>query len=276
MDLRLIQPVPLAASGGGEHEGPGYFGLVFYVGLVLSIMALLIWQTRKGIRVRVFKNPVAQAAEQMYLFIEGMCVNIIGHGGRKYITFIGTLWFVIFVSNSVALFFASSPSADLSFNLAMALLAIAYVQFCGVQSHAQPLIARGMGKVRAWLIGIVRHMRHFGGPKMGRDTALEAAVAAIMPFMLFPIELISELMKNVSLPLRLFGNIHGGHVAVETLNTQYGPMMHFPVGGLLILVKLLTVIVQALVFTMLTCVYISLVTHHEEEHGGGHEPAHAH
>jgi F-type H+-transporting ATPase subunit a len=111
---------------------------------------------------------------------------------------------------------------------------------------------------------------------MGRDTALEAAVAAIMPFMLFPIELISELMKNVSLPLRLFGNIHGGHVAVETLNTQYGPMMHFPVGGLLILVKLLTVIVQALVFTMLTCVYISLVTHHEEEHGGGHEPAHAH
>jgi F-type H+-transporting ATPase subunit a len=39
-------------------------------------------------------------------------------------------------------------------------------------------------------------------------------------------------------------------------------------------VKLLTVIVQALVFTLLTCVYISLVTHHEEEHSA--EPAHSH
>src|SRR5205807_7996182 len=91
--------------------------------------------------------------------------------------------------------------------------------------------------------------------------------------LIFIVEIISELMKNVSLSLRLFGNMHGGHAAVEALN-KVGAPIYFPIGGFLLVVKLLTVVVQALVFTLLTCVYISLVTHHEDEHG--HELAGAH
>src|ERR1051325_11996925 len=116
MDFPRYNLFPIAEAGGGEHEGPGYFGLVFYVGFVLILIALLVWQVRKGLGERVFKNPLTQAAEQMYLFIENMCVNIIGGHGRKYIPFIGTLWLVIFVGNTVALFFPTSPTADLSFN----------------------------------------------------------------------------------------------------------------------------------------------------------------
>jgi F-type H+-transporting ATPase subunit a len=40
---------------------------------------------------------------------------------------------------------------------------------------------------------------------------------------------------------------------------------------------LLTCVIQALIFTMLTCVYLSLVTHHEDDHEAEHgQPAHAH
>lgn len=273
MDVRTINMLPLASTGGG-HEGPGYFGLVFYVGLVLLIIAFLVARTRAGLNDKVFKNPITQAAEQMYLFVEMMVLNIIGPHGRKYIPFIGTLWMVIFISNGVALFFASAPSADLSFNLAMALIAIAYVQHEGIKGHADHLIHHGEGKVMAWVRGFFLHMRHFAGPPMGKGTIIELIVAIVMPLLLFPIEIISELMKNISLSLRLFGNINGGHTAVEALNSAYGPALHLPVGGFLILVKLLTVVVQALVFTLLTCVYISLVTHHEEE--PGKEAAHAH
>src|SRR5688500_6283370 len=131
MDLQLINFLPIAAAGGGEHSGPSYFGLLFYVFLVLLIIAGLIWWARKGMGERVSKNPITQAAEQMYLFIESMCVNIIGPGGRHYIPFIGTLWLVIFVGNAVALFFPTSPTADLSFNLAMAIICVAYVQYEG-------------------------------------------------------------------------------------------------------------------------------------------------
>jgi len=271
MDHSLFTLLPIASTEGGEHAGPGYFGLVFYVGLVLLVLGLVIVGVRSGLKERVFKNPFTQSAEQMYLFVEAMCVNIIGEHGRKYIPFIGTLWLVIFVGNSVALFFPTSPTADLSFNLSMALIAVGYVQYEGIKMHADSERRKGRDILSAWFIGFFKHLRHFGGPKMS------GVIGILMPFVLFPIELISEVMKNVSLSLRLFGNIFGGHSAVEALNAVGRPV-YAPLGGLLLLVKLLTVIVQALVFTLLTCVYISLVTHHDEEHDAshGHEPAHAH
>lgn len=264
MNLRLINLLPIASAEGGEHAGPNFLGLVFYVGLVLAIIAVLIGMAKKGWKDRVFKNPFAQASEQMYLFVEALCVNIIGPHGKKYITFIGTLWLMIFIGNSVALFFPTSPTADFSFNLAMALIAVGYVQYEGIRGHAEHLKHEGKDSFSAWFLGFFRHMGHFMGPK------LPVAMALIITPLIFVVEIISELMKNVSLSLRLFGNMHGGHAAVEALNaiTPY-----FPLGGFLLLVKLLTVVVQALVFTLLTCVYISLVTHHEEPHAE-HAPAH--
>lgn len=270
MDLQLVRSLPIASAEGGEHAGPNFLGLVFYVFLVLAVIAFLIAQARKGLHERVFRNPFTQAAEQMYVFVEGLCVNIIGNHGRKYIPFIGTLWLMIFIGNSVALFFPTSPTADFSFNLAMALIAVGYVQYEGILGHVEHMRHEGKSGPGLWVTGFFRHMRHFAGPKMGGGGVIEVVVAAVMPVILFPIEVVSELMKNLSLSLRLFGNIHGGHVAVESLN-QITP--YFPLGGFLLLVKLLTVIVQALVFCLLTCVYISLVTHHEEPAG---EAAHAH
>ena len=75
---------------------------------------------------------------------------------------------------------------------------------------------------------------------------------------------------------RLYGNIHGGHLAVEAMN-QLGNKIYVPLGVLvLLLIKLLTCLVQALIFTMLTCVYLSLVTHHSEDHAEEGHTATAH
>lgn len=274
MDIQLLRLLPIASA-----EGPSYAGLVFYVALVLLAIFVLTGMAKKGFKDRVFTNKLSQHAEQMYLFVESLCINIIGPHGKKYIPFIGTIWLFIFTSNSLALFFPTAPTADFSFNLALALIAVFYVQFEGIKGHADHLLHEGKGAFGAWIGGFFRHMRHFAGPTMGRNGAIEVAVAIVMPCLLFPIELVSELMKNVSLSLRLFGNIHGGHVAVESLNHLWAPFamsgndVYMPLGGFLLLVKLLTVIVQALVFCLLTCVYIGLVTHHEEPHG---EHAEAH
>ena len=43
-----------------------------------------------------------------------------------------------------------------------------------------------------------------------------------------------------------------------------------PAGTLLVPVKFLTCVVQAMIFCLLTCVYLSLVTHHEEEGAHAH------
>ncbi len=274
-DLLLSGTSLLAAAEGasaeGGHHGPSFLGLMIYLGLVLAILFGLMAYAKKGMGQRVFKNPITQLFEQLYLFIENLCVGTIGPHGRKYIPVIGTFWMVIFIGNLLALFMPTSPTADLSFNLSMALIAVLYVQNEGIQLHAAGYRAKGMNPIQAWIYGFFKHMSHFAGPK------LPVAMAIIITPIIFSIEIISELMKNVSLSLRLFGNIHGGHQAVEAMNVL-GEGIYVPFGVFLLPIKLLTCVVQALVFSLLTCVYLSLLTGHHDDHDEGHgaETAHAH
>jgi F-type H+-transporting ATPase subunit a len=234
----------VAASDG--HHGPSFIGLMIYVALIVLAIFLFLGQAKKGMGERVFKNPFTQRFEQLYLFIENLCVGIIGSHGRKYVPMILTFWLIIFFGNATALFFSTSPTADLSFNLGMALISIGYVQWEGMKAN-----------------GAGGHFKHFAGP------SLPIVLAIFVTPLIFLIEIISEVMKNLSLSLRLFGNIDGGHQAVEAMNAL-GADFYVPIGMFLMPIKVLTVIVQALIFCLLTCVYLSLVTHHEEDHS--HDP----
>ncbi|MDR3691242.1 MAG: F0F1 ATP synthase subunit A [Fimbriimonas sp.] len=250
--LQLGQTL-FAAANSGPVEGASFLGLAVYFGLLLAILAGLMAYAKRGFGVQVFKNPITVLFEHLYLFIENMCVGSIGPNGRKYIPYIMTLWMVIFLSNVMALFFPEAPTADLNFNLGLAVMTILYVQIEGIRTN-----------------GFFGHLKHFAGPKLG---------IWMIPIsgMIFCIEIISELMKNLSLSLRLYGNIHGGHMAVESMNAL-GTSIYIPIGAFLMPLKVLTCVVQALIFTLLTCVYLSLVTHHDvEDHAeAASSVAHAH
>ncbi len=228
-----------------SEAGISIAGLGVYLLIVLGFMFYTMSVAKKGINNRVFSNKEARWYEQLYLFLENMVLGIIGPHGRKYLPMIMTFWLVIFISNVVALFMPFGPTADVGFNIGMALISIGYVQFEGIRSN-----------------GVVGHFSHFAGPK------LPIGMAIIITPIIFSIEIVSEVMKNVSLSLRLFGNIHGGHEAVTAMNHLAEP--YFPVGALLLPIKLLTCLVQAMVFTLLTCVYLSLVTAHHDDHGDDH------
>jgi F-type H+-transporting ATPase subunit a len=233
---------PLVAAADGEHTYVSFWGLMLYELFTLAVIGIILFQAKKGLKERVFRNRFTQVTEQLYLFIENMCVGIIGAHGRKYVPIIMVFWMVIFVGNVMALFFPTSVTADISFNLAMALIAITYVQYEGIRTN-----------------GVFGHLTHFAGPKLGGFMVLISG-------MIFVIEIISEVMKNVSLTLRLYGNIEGGHMAAEAMSGLTKSWL-IPIGAFLLPIKLLTCVVQALIFTLLTCVYLSLVTHHgPEEH----------
>jgi F-type H+-transporting ATPase subunit a len=252
--LNLTSTLIASTEGGAEHHGADFANVFGYLVLVLIVLFTLLSIAKKGFTGRVFKGYLAGAAEQLYLFLENMVVGTIGAQGRQFIPFIATFWLVIFVSNIFSLFFTHAPTADLSFNLGMALISIGYVQYQGIKSN-----------------GVLGHFKHFAGPKM-------SGVLVLISGMLFMIELVSEIMKNLSLSLRVFGNIDGGHQAAEAISTVVGGVFHqswVPAGTLLVPIKLLTCLVQAMIFSLLTCVYISLVTHHEHD-DHGHEAAGAH
>ena len=235
----LINTMPLAAAEAGHEVHVSFWGLMIYIALTVGAILVAAAIARKGLTKRTFTNKPANWGEQLYLFIENMCLGTIGSHGRKYVPMILTFWLVIFFANVASLFLPFAPTADLSFNLGMALVAIGYVQWEGIKTN-----------------GFFGHLSHFSGPRLG---------LALIPIsiMIFVIELISEVMKNVSLSLRLYGNIHGGHEAVTAMNSLGGP--YLPFGALLLPIKLLTCVVQAMIFSLLTCVYISLVTHHEHD-----------
>jgi len=238
-----------------HHAHLSGIGFLVYVLGIAGVIILLMSMAKKGLNNRFFTNKWTQRFEQLFLFLENLAVGIIGPHGRKYLPMLMVFWTMIFVSNLVALFFPTSPTADLSFNLGLALLSIGYVQFEGMRAN-----------------GVIGHFKHFAGPKMG-------PALIFINVMLFVIELVSEAMKNVSLSLRLFGNIDGGHKAAEAINDLTKQYL-IPAGAFLMPIKLLTAVVQALIFCLLTCVYLSLVTHHDhgdDEHGhDDHDLAPAH
>lgn len=250
MDGLLTSPLYLLAATDGEKHGVPFHGKAIYIAFVIALIFGALALVRSGINGRVFTNKFTQAGEQLYLFLENMCVSVIGPHGRKYMPIMATFWLVIFVGNLVSLFFPYSPTADLGFNLGMAVTSIAYVQYEGIRAN-----------------GLLGHFGHFAGPKLG------GLMAVLISPVIFGIEIISELMKNASLSLRLYGNIHGGHEAVHAMN-QLGESYYVPFGEFLLPIKLLTVVVQAMIFTLLSCVYLSLVTHHEDDHGDSHGEAH--
>jgi F-type H+-transporting ATPase subunit a len=86
-----------------------------------------------------------------------------------------------------------------------------------------------------------------------------------------PLHILTELSRPLSLSLRLFGNIFAGGVLVHTM-LGIAPPITFVFLGL----ELFVGAVQALIFTMLTLVYLTIaVTPHHGDHGDAHGDAHA-
>jgi F-type H+-transporting ATPase subunit a len=228
------------------------WNIFWYSGLLILIVLGFTFMARKGISKRTFTNLPARLAEHLVLFLEGMAVNVIGPHGKKYVPFLSALWLYIFTGNVMGLVFNFTPTAEWSLNLSLALITVIYVQYEGIKTN-----------------GLFGHIKHFAGPKLG-------GFMVVVSGLIFMVEIVSECMKLVSLSLRLYGNIHGGHIVVSSLNH----IVNFPFGGLLLPIKFFTCIIQAFVFVILACTYLSMVTSHghDDDHDSeaGHETANPH
>jgi len=117
--------------------------------------------------------------------------------------------------------------------------------------------------------GPVGYLKHLAG---NPNSAVEWAFVPLM----LPIHVIGEIARPVSLSLRLFGNVTGEDVllfafcslGVTTLSFIDSPV-GIPFQVPFILLAFMTSFIQALVFTLLSTIYILLWLPHEE-HGEEH------
>lgn len=258
--LAPLLPSLLAVAPSGEGSKNIGWGIFFYSAIVLLVIFGFAIGMRRGITNRTFTTPTARLAEQAYLFVENLCISVIGSHGRRYVPFILTLWLTIFVGNFIGLVLPHTPSADWSLNLALALIVFLYVQYEGMRAN-----------------GVFGHVGHFAGPR------LALWMAVLITPLIFAIELFSEFLKILTLSVRLYGNIYAGHVARGTMDAMVSPLqvgpyqIPIPFGVIILPIEVLVSIVQAFVFVLLTCIYLSLVTGHGDEehaeHGGQTESA---
>lgn len=239
----------IAAEAGHGHVE--WWAPVAWAVLVFLVICGLLAYALPGIKVNVPRNPLSRALEHVYLFIENMCVGVIGPQGRKYIPLVFTVYVVILCSNLLGLFGLYAPTSNLGITLAMALIVVFYVQWEGIRAN-----------------GPLGYVKHFFGPPLG----LPIFPGILITLLLFFIEVVSEAAKMISLSLRLYGNISGEHRVGQTLGGLVPVTDNFslPVHALLLPLGVFVSLVQALVFTMLTCVYLSLFVHHEEKHAEAH------
>ena len=104
--------------------------------------------------------------------------------------------------------------------------------------------------------GVVAYLKHFAVPP--------GSPVAMAPLMLI-IELISHVARVMSLTLRLFGNIFGEELVIIILASLVPFIVPLP----MMFLGLLTGTLQALIFVILTMVYLGAavaVEHHDEAH----------
>ncbi len=244
-----------ASTEQGEHEHqPGEIPsakLLFGNALVVAaIMILFALAARK--KLEAVPRKLQNLAEMIVEGLNNLTVGIIGPGGERFTPLVGTLFVFILLMNLIGQIPGfHSPTANFSLTLALGIVVFVYVQYQGMKTN-----------------GVGGHLKHFMGPMPA------------LAWLIAPIELIGEFVKPFTLGIRLFGNIFGEDVIIvviaalgtTTLGIQ-GIPLHFP----LLLLALLTAVVQAMVFSILTCIYLAQVTHHEhsEEHGADASEHHA-
>jgi F-type H+-transporting ATPase subunit a len=137
--------------------------------------------------------------------------------------------------------FLRAPNADLNMTLAMALLAVGIVQFAGIAAH-------GVG-------GYLKELA--------------------TPIFLTPIHIIGEISRVISLSFRLFGNIFGGEVLVTVMYALLGGIFVGFATFIFLGIELLFGLIQALIFSILTLVFISTaVAGHAGADHGAHDAPH--
>lgn len=234
--------VALLAQAVGKETPLGqwlhrYEDLVFAGFIALGLCGISwIASRRPGLIPRGWQNAVEWVVESLNRFVEG----IMGPHGRHYAPFIGTLFLYIWAMNLAGLIPGfKSPTANINITAGMAICVFFYTQYTGIRSFG--------------FKGYLAHM-------MGFPQGIGMAIIGIL---ILGIHLIGEFIKPVSLSMRLAFNITGEDTFLAVA-VRFGPL-----GILLQLMAmglgLILGTAQALVFSTLSAVFISMVLPHEEE-----------
>ncbi|MCF1707483.1 F0F1 ATP synthase subunit A [Tabrizicola sp. J26] len=197
---------------------------------VLVIAAILIFGTRRRAMIPSRSQSVA---ELIYGFIHNMVEEVTGHDGVKYFPYVLTLFLFVLFANVLGLIPTSfTTTSHFAVTVTLALMVFLGVTLLG-------LYRKGLGFLSMFWVS--------------------SAPLAIRPILAI-IEVISYFVRPVSHSIRLGGNMMAGHAVMKVIAGFATMAVVSPVvvGSIALIYGLetLVAVVQAYVFTILTCVYL--------------------
>ena len=210
--------------------------VTLWMGLTaLIIIALMVWGTRgRGL----IPNRIQSIAELAYGMVHKMVEDVAGREGVKYFPYVMTLFcFIVFANFLGLLPMSFSTTSHIAVTAVLALLV-----FIGVT-----------------VLGFVKNGAHFLDLFWVRSAPL-----ALRP-VLAVIELISYFVRPVSHSIRLAGNVMAGHAVIKVFAAFAAVAAIAPLSIIAIVavygLEVLVALIQAYVFTILTCVYLKDALH---------------
>jgi F-type H+-transporting ATPase subunit a len=252
--LEPIVPHAVINLGSEEHHVATLFD--FYPSITGSIImswivmaAVIIPLTIAARRLKEIPSGVQNVLEFAIEGLTSFAMGIGGPGAKRFITFFLACFLFIAVSNWSGLIPGvgrlhefRAPTSDVNVTVGLALVAFVYFHYQGVRA-----------------LGI--------GGYLGKFFTLKGGPIGLFVGVL---EFFLELVKPITLAMRLFGNIYGGELALTVMTTI--TLAYIPVAlyGLELFVGLM----QGIIFSVLVLVFTMLAMegHHEEGHDE-HSPA---
>ena len=220
-----------------------------HLAMTLAFGVVVVFMSLITASAKVVPGRMQSVGETLFGMIDNLTSSIIGHDGRKYAPFVFTIFTFIMVMNFLGLvnipgvFHIFTATSQLAVTATYAILTIGLVLIVGFGKH-------GLGFFKLF-------------------------VPSGVPWVLLPviilIEFVSFLLRPVTLMLRLFGNMMGGHVALKVfagfvgtaaagtigyIGLGVGPLAFGMVTALTAL-EFLIAFLQAFVFAVLTTIYLN-------------------
>lgn len=222
---------------------------IIFSAIVIFIIAFLCHKVSR--RIKLIPEKPELFLESIVVNLDELVCGIIGIRGRVHTPFVGALFIYILISNLYGLLpLQNSSTAYVTTTSALGLSVFFYVQFFSLLKNG--------------LVGYIKHLA--GNP----DNLISYFLIPIN----FPLHILGELTKPITLMFRLYGNMMAGHILVavflgmginvlKSYGIPFGIPMHFP----FLFLELLVSIIQAFVFALLASIYIgAMLPHHEHEH----------
>lgn len=172
-----------------------------------------------------------QIAEMIHELVGGQAEAIIGHGFSRFQAFVTCIFLFVLTCNLLGLIPGiKSPTQDVVVPFGLAIATFIYYNFHGIRVQ-----------------GLIGYLKHFAGPVWW------------IAWLLFPIEIISHCARLLSLTVRLWANMFAGDI----VTLVFFSLIPVAVPAIFLGLHLGVSVIQAIVFTLLSMIYLGQAVAHE-------------